>query len=41
MLAPVAFAHHPAADRVDAETYDMITDNLEEADSPHLDMDTM
>ena len=37
------FAHHPAADNVDADTYDMITENLVDADSPHLtmDLDTM
>ena len=31
-----AFAHHPAADMVDAETYEMI-DNLV-ADTPHAEM---
>ena len=38
-----AFAHHPLAenDNIDTETYDMVTDNLLDADSPHLDMDTM
>ena len=38
-----ALAHHPAADMVDQETYEMITDNLVDADSPHLtmDLDTM
>lgn len=34
-----AFAHHPAADNVDADTWEMIDTNLEEADSPHLDME--
>ena len=33
------YAHHPAADMVDADTYDMINENLEAADSPHLTMD--
>jgi len=31
-----AFAHHPAADMVDPETYAMISENL--ADTPHADM---
>ena len=34
-----AFAHHPAADIIDPETWEMIDQNLEDADSPHLDMD--
>jgi hypothetical protein len=34
--APV-LAHHPAADMVDAETYDMISLNV--ADTPHATMD--
>ena len=34
-----AYAHHPAADMVSEETYEMITENLVEAESPHLDMD--
>ena len=34
-----ALAHHPAEDVVSAETYEMITDNLEAVDSPHLDLD--
>ena len=32
------FAHHPAADIVDPDIYDMITENT--ADSPHADLDT-
>ena len=39
MAATSVFAHHPAADMLSAETYDMITENLVEAESPHLDMD--
>ena len=39
IAATSAFAHHPAADMVNAETYDMINENLEAADSPHLTMD--
>ena len=31
-----AFAHHPAADIVDPETYAMISENI--ADTPHADM---
>ena len=31
-----AFAHHPAADIVDAETYEMIDANV--ADTPHADL---
>ncbi len=31
-------AHHPAADIVDPEIYDMITENT--ADSPHADLDS-
>ena len=31
-------AHHPAADIVDPDIYDMITDNT--ADSPHADLDS-
>lgn len=34
-----AFAHHPAQAIVDAETWLMIDENLQEVDSPHLDMD--
>lgn len=34
-----AFAHHPAEEIIDAETWLMIDENLEEADSPHLDLD--
>ena len=43
IAATSVYAHHPAADIVDAETYEMITENLEAADSPHLtmDLDTM
>ena len=37
MAATSVFAHHPAADMVSEETYDMITENL--GDSPHLEMD--
>ena len=32
-----AFAHHPAADVVDPETFEIIDENL--ADTPHADMD--
>lgn len=38
MAATSVFAHHPAALIVDETTYTMIEDNLEAADSPHLDM---
>lgn len=31
-----AFAHHPAADIVDPETFEMIDENV--ADTPHADM---
>lgn len=31
-----AFAHHPAADRVDPEVYAMIDENV--ADTPHADL---
>ncbi len=34
-----AFAHHPAEDIIDAETWEMIDQNLVDADSPHLDLD--
>lgn len=38
MFASVsAFAHHPAADIVDPETFEMIDENV--ADTPHADMD--
>jgi len=37
MVATSVFAHHPSADMVSAETYEMITENLD--GSPHLDMD--
>jgi hypothetical protein len=37
MAATSVFAHHPAAEMVSVETYDMITENLE--GTPHLDMD--
>lgn len=33
-----AFAHHMAVDMVDEETYEMIDQNLIDADSPHLDL---
>jgi hypothetical protein len=39
MAATSVFAHHPAADMVSEETYVMITENLVEVASPHLDMD--
>lgn len=32
-----AFAHHPAADIVDPETYEMIDENV--ADTPHADLE--
>ena len=34
-----AFAHHPAEAIIDADTWAMIDANLQEADSPHLDLD--
>ncbi len=34
-----AFAHHPAEGIVDADTWEMIDQNLVDADSPHLDLD--
>jgi hypothetical protein len=34
-----AFAHHPAQAIVDAETWLMIDQNLQDVDSPHLDLD--
>lgn len=34
-----AFAHHPAEAIIDADTWAMIDENLQEADSPHLDLD--
>lgn len=34
-----AFAHHPAEAIIDADTWAMIDQNLQDADSPHLDMD--
>lgn len=34
-----AFAHHPAEAIIDAETWLMIDQNLQDADSPHLDLD--
>lgn len=38
MFASVsAFAHHPAADIVDPETFEMIDENV--GDTPHADMD--
>ncbi|MDP2962001.1 MAG: hypothetical protein Q8N54_04525 [Sulfurimicrobium sp.] len=33
-----AFAHHPAEDIVDADIWEMIDQNLVDADSPHLDL---
>jgi len=36
MTATSVFAHHPAADIVDADTYEMIDANV--ADTPHADM---
>jgi uncharacterized membrane protein YgcG len=38
-----AFAHHPAEAIIDADTWAMIDQNLQDADSPHLDLtfDTM
>ena len=38
VAAPLS-AHHPAADIVSDEIYDMIEENLLDADSPHLDLD--
>ena len=37
MVATSVFAHHPAAEMVSEETYEMINDNLD--GTPHLDMD--
>jgi len=34
-----AFAHHPAESIIDADTWAMIDQNLQDADSPHLDLD--
>lgn len=34
-----AFAHHPAEDIIDPDTWEMIDQNLVDADSPHLDLD--
>jgi hypothetical protein len=34
-----AFAHHPAEAIIDADTWLMIDQNLQDADSPHLDLD--
>jgi hypothetical protein len=34
-----AFAHHPAEAIIDADTWAMIDQNLQDADSPHLDLD--
>ncbi len=34
-----AFAHHPAEAIIDADTWSMIDQNLQNADSPHLDLD--
>ncbi len=34
-----AFAHHPAEAIIDPDTWAMIDQNLQDADSPHLDLD--
>jgi len=34
-----AFAHHPAESIIDTETWEMIDQNLVDADSPHLELD--
>jgi hypothetical protein len=34
-----AFAHHPAETIIDPDIWVMIDENMEEADSPHLDLD--
>lgn len=34
-----AFAHHPAETIIDPDTWEMIDENMEEAESPHLDLD--
>ncbi len=34
-----AFAHHPAQAIIDADTWLMIDQNLQDADSPHLDLE--
>jgi len=39
MAATSVFAHHPAESMLSTETYEMITENLEAVDSPHLTMD--
>lgn len=36
LAAGSAFAHHPAADIVDPEIYEMIDENV--ADTPHADL---
>lgn len=38
MTSLSAFAHHPAEAIIDAETWLMIDQNLQDADSPHLDL---
>jgi hypothetical protein len=40
MAATSVVAHHPAKDMLNDEQYEMITDNLEETESPHLDMES-
>ena len=36
LASAAAFAHHPAADIVDPETYEMIDENV--ADTPHAEL---
>lgn len=39
MAATSVIAHHPAKDMVDEEQYEAISDNLEQTESPHLEME--
>lgn len=39
LFAGQAMAHHPAADIISDDVWERINDQLEAADSPHLDMD--
>jgi hypothetical protein len=36
MTASSVFAHHPVSEMVDADTYELINENV--ADTPHIDM---
>ena len=39
MAATSALAHHPAKDMLDDDQYEQIEENLQEMESPHLDME--